>query len=164
MKEKSSKEFDVNFIIKEYENEDNYDVIGCFKEPDYYSIAGSSYFFECDDEESVFNTTMDFEIFVSTEDTVNNVYRKLKRYIKDNNNIEDCVVFGIFLNGEKSCLVCSDYDYCYEMFLVRAVLENLNIKITDNNYLRKAHADKEEIEERFPVLYSYIKYFFHDEW
>ena len=41
MKVKSFKEFDDDYIIKEFENEDNYDVIGCFKEPDYYSIVGN---------------------------------------------------------------------------------------------------------------------------
>ena len=38
-------EFEDGYILKEYENDGNYDVIGCFKEPDFYTIVGNSDFF-----------------------------------------------------------------------------------------------------------------------
>lgn len=93
-----------------------------------------------------------------------NVYKKLKKYIKNNNNVDECVVFGIFLNGEKSCLICSDNDYSYGMFLLGTLLDELKIERSDDNYLSDAHANKESIEEEYPVMYSYIKDFFHDKW
>ena len=155
-------EFEDGYILKEYENDGNYDVIGCFKEPDFYTIVGNSDFFEYEgDDAGYFNTTLDFEAYVSNEEEIKSLYKKLKKYVKDNNNVDDCVVFGVFLNGENSCLVCSDNDYSYEMFLLGSMLNELGIKRTDSNYLRDAHANKEEIEEEYPKIYPKIKDYFN---
>ena len=164
MKVKSFKEFDDDFVIKDFENDNNYEMIGCFKEPDFYSVAGTQDFFDEDDDPSNFNTDMDFEVFISNEKEVVNAYNKLKKYVRKNNNIDDCVVFGVFLNGDNSCLICSDYDYSYEMFLLGSLLDDIGIKRTDSNYFRDAHANREEIEEEYPTIYPTIKDYFHTKW
>lgn len=159
MNVKKIEEFD-DCQIKEFGHDGNYKTIGCFKEPDKYSVIGNSDFFEYDgDDNRCFNTDLDFEIFISNEEQIKNIYKKIKKYVKGN-GVDDCVVFGFFLNGDESVIVCSDYDYSYEMFLLGSVLDDMNISRTDSNYLRLAHASDQKIEEEYPDFYRKLEKYF----
>lgn len=153
-----------NFIIRKFNNDNNYKLIGCFKEPDFYTVIFDEDCGDDIDDPGYFNTTLDFEVFVSNAEEVEKIYNYMFDYIKRNNQIDEAIVFGMFLNGEKSCLICSDNDYSYGMYILKPVLLELNIKSDDTNYFRKAHANDEEIEEEYPIIYHKIKDYFHQYW
>lgn len=123
-------EFEDGYILKEYENEGNYDVIGCFKEPDFYTIVGNSDFFEYEgDDAGYFNTTLDFEAYVSNEEPASCPNGMNNLIIKVNNisSEEDMNDFKDWLNLANYGLHSNiTYDEMYKIFGVPNFQDDYN--------------------------------------
>lgn len=156
---KKFKQFANDTEIKEVIGGGEYDLIGCFREPDKYSIIAGTEFLEYEsDNKTYYDSDLDFEILISDKDTVESLYQQIINYLKDE-EIYQSVVVGIFYNGDNSCLLVTDDDYSFEGMLMQNV-----ISTKDYEYLRIAHAMRERIKLESPTIYKKIETFFHNRW
>ncbi len=157
---KNFKQFNSEIQINEVTGGGQYDMIGCFKEPDKYCVMGTKDFIKYEgDNKGYYNAELDFEILISSKEEVDSIYQQIKDYLYNNPDFDQSVVFGIFYNDDKSCLIVSDDDYSFEGTLLKTVTQSFQ-----GEYVRVSHANKESIQDESEKVYQTIKPFFHNKW